>query len=282
MARKSKSIGFVDHKIDNWHTNTFLHIIRNQCRRRGYTVAGCTATQKRPGRTWAEKNNVPWFDSVADMNDHVDCYLVLAPDDPRTHLDLCKAVFPFAKTTYVDKTFAPDVATAKRIFALADKHRVKMQTTSALRHTAVQQYVHEVGRANLRHIVAWGGGRSFDVYAIHPVEMIVSCMGPKAVSLMRRGGGKQSQLLINYTRGRTAVANVYCGDASGFHAAVTTNTQTRHIKVDVGQLFVDMTNALLDFFDTGRVSIDRAESLMVRRILDVARNPRALKGFVKL
>jgi hypothetical protein len=45
-----------------------------------------------------------------------------APSTPETHLELCQAVLPFGKATYVDKTFAPDLATAREIFALADQH----------------------------------------------------------------------------------------------------------------------------------------------------------------
>src|SRR5688572_26234667 len=204
-------IGFVDYKLDNFHANVFLRAFRGPLKDRGATVAGCTALDEESGRAWAEKNGVPYFDDPAALNGAVDGYMVLAPSNPEKHLELCQKVFQFAKPTYVDKTFAPDLATAQTIFDLADKHRVAVQTTSALRYTNVQS--HAKGRT-VKHMTAWGGGSSFAEYAIHPVEMIISVMGPRVTSLMRRGDAKYSQLLLNFDGGgddgdRTATANVY-------------------------------------------------------------------------
>jgi len=283
MARKKpKRIGFVDYDPNNFHADVYLQLLQGDLQPRGYAVSGVLAMRDRPGRAWAEANDVPYYASAEALNEAADFYVVLAPNRPEVHLELCRMVFPFGKTTYVDKTFAPDLAAARRIFALADKHKVKVQTTSALRYTGVQDYVRQVGRARVRHMVAWGGGRSFDEYAIHPVELVVSCMGPGAVSLTRRGTGSQSQLLVNFSGGRTAVINVYTKSNTPFMATVTTARETRHLPVDGSRIFRDTAAAVLDLFDSGRPAIDRRESLMIRRILDAAADPRALKGFVKL
>ena len=282
MTNEGRRIGYVDYDLENYHANVYLKILRGDLAARGFTVAGCTALRAARGREWAAKNGVPWFDTVADLDAHVDCYMVLAPSNPETHLELCRRVFPFGKTAYVDKTFAPDLATARKIFALADQHRVRMQTSSALRYTAVQEHVRQVGRARVRHMVAWGGGRSFEEYAIHPVELVVSCMGPRAESLMRRGTARQSQLLLNFSGGRTAVINVYVKAKTPFAASVTTPEETRYVAVDGSRLFIDAAAGVLDFFEAGKPLIPRAESLMVRRILDVAQRPEALRRFVRL
>lgn len=282
MARSGGRIGFVDYRLDNYHANVFLGIIRKDLKQRGFDVTGCIALDRKGGRAWAEKNDVPYFDTPEDLNDAVDFYMVLAPSNPERHLELCRMVFPFGKPTYVDKTFAPDLKTARAIFALADKHRTKIQTTSALRYTNVQDYVREAGRDKVRHMVAWGSGRSFGEYAVHPVELVVSCMGPKAERLMRRGTGKESQLLIDFSGGRTAVINVYIGAETPFAASVTTKAATRIINVELDAIFRNNASAILDLFGTGIPVINRAESLVIRRILDAAEEPKALKGFVKL
>jgi hypothetical protein len=282
MKHTTKRIGFVDYKLDNFHANTYLAALRNQLKERGYTVEGCTAMYADEGREWADKNQVPYYSSVAELNTHIDYFMVLAPSSPEVHLDLCRLVLPFGKVTYVDKTFAPDLATARQIFALADQHHTVMQTTSALRYTNVQAYVQKIGADFVKHMVTWGGGRSFAEYAIHPVELMVSCMGAQAVSLMRRGTGLYSQLLINFMTGRTGVVNVYIESDTPFAAAVTTAKQTRLLMVDDSKLFIDMAAAILDFFDTGEPAIAREESLMIRHILDVAEQPEALDHFVSL
>jgi len=281
-GKKAKRIGFVDYDPNNFHANVYLGLLRGDLKRRGYAVSGVLAMRDKPGREWADANDVPYYASAEALDKAADFYVVLAPSNPEVHLELCRMVFPFGKTTYVDKTFAPDLAAARKIFALADKHKVKVQTTSALRYTGVQDYVRQVGRARVRHMVAWGGGRSFNEYAIHPVELVVSCMGPKAESLLRRGTGSQSQLLVNFSGGRTAVIHVYTRSDTPFMATVTTARETRHLPVDGSRIFHDTAAAILDLFDTGKPAIDRRESLMIRRILDAAGNPRARKGFVKL
>ncbi len=205
-----------------------------------------------------------------------------APSNPEKHLPLCEQTLPMGKPTFVDKTFAPDLKTAKQIFTLADKHKAPIQTTSALRYTDVQAFAQEAGRNRLRHVVAWGGGRSFGEYAIHPVELVISCLGPRAERLMRRGTSKQSQLLIDFAGGKTAVVNVCVQSKTPFAAGVTTTEETRLIAVDSSRLFIDAAAGMLDFFEAGKALIDRRETLMIRRILDVAEQANARERFVKL
>lgn len=277
-----KRIGFVDLKLENFHANVYLKAVRNELQERGFLVAGCFALDEADGRAWAAKNAVPYFADAAELDRNVDCYAVLAPSNPEVHLDLCRRVLPFGKPTYVDKTFAPDLATARRIFALADRFGVALQTSSALRYTNVQTAVRTAGAEPLCHMVTWGGGRSFDEYAIHPVELAVSCLGPAALSLMRRGTGDQSQLLINFSGDRTAVVNVYTNANTAFAASLTTGKGTTYVPVDGSRMFINMAAAILDLFESRTPNIDRQESLMIRRILDVAGKPAAQRRFVQL
>ncbi|HEX8524558.1 MAG TPA: Gfo/Idh/MocA family oxidoreductase [Tepidisphaeraceae bacterium] len=276
----AKRIGFVDYKLDNFHANTYLAAFREKLKGRGYTVAGCYANEEAEGKVWTAKKDVRYFSDPHEMNEHVDFYCVLAPSHPQTHLDLCRKVMPFGKPTYVDKTFAPDLKTAKEIFELADQHRTAVQTSSALRYTDVQKKVQAHGKQSLKHMIAWGAGSSFAEYAIHPLEMVISCMGAECQSLMRRGTGEYSQILLNFSHDRTAVVNVYTTGDTPFAAALTTAKTTEYVKVDQTTLFTNMAAGILDFFDQRQALVDRSESLMIRRILDVCADPRALEESV--
>ena len=278
----TKRIGFVDLNLENFHANVYLKLLREDLRERGFEVAGGTGIEAAESRTWAAENGVPYFDTVEELDEQVDFYAVLAPSNPEVHEELCRRVFPCGKATYVDKTFAPDLVTAERIFALADECGVPMQTSSALRYTSVQQRVAELGADTVRHMVTWGGGSSFGEYAIHPLELAVSCMGAEAQRLMRRGTGDQSQLLLDFSGERTAVVNVYTNATTPFAAAVTTAKKTEYIAVDSSRIFLDTAAAMLDLFEQGEANIDRSESLMIRRILDAAGQEEALEGFVEL
>ena len=282
VASKGPRIGFVDLNLDNYHASVFLQALRGPLEARGFVVAGATGTKQSESRAWAEKNKVPFFETEAALNDAVDFFMVLAPSNPEVHLDLCRRVLPFSKPTYVDKTFAPDYSTAQKIFALADEHGTPIQTSSALRYTNVQGEIRKSDPAKIEHMVTWGGGGSFDEYAIHPLELLISVMGHEATALMRRGTLERAQLLIDFTGGRTGVVNVFPKTNTAFTASFTTDKATRHVEVDVSKIFVNNQAAIMDFFEAGKPNIDRRESLTLMRLLDAARDPRALNAFLKL
>jgi predicted dehydrogenase len=275
-------IGFVDYRLENFHANVFLKAFRGALNERGAIVAGCFALDEADGRTWAKKNDMPYFDSVQKLHEQVDGFMILAPSNPELHLKLAEMVFPFGQPTYIDKTFAPDLETARQIFELANKHRTAIQTTSALRYTNVQEYVHDSKTGAVLHMVAWGGGSSFGEYAIHPIELIISCMGADAETVFRRGEAEFSQLLINFSDGRTAVANVYTRGETPYAASVTTEKRTKVMEVDTSKIFVNNAAAVLDLFESGKPNVDRAQTLIIRRILDTADDSRARDAFVHL
>jgi hypothetical protein len=264
-------IGFVDDDLNNYHADVFLQALRGRLKERGFQVSACTGLKKEAGRRWADKNGVRWFETVAAMDGAVDFYMVLAPSTPETHLELCRQVFPFGKPVYVDKTFAPSLAVAREIFGLADRHGALVQTSSALRYTNVQEEVARFGQDQVGQMITWGPGGSFDEYAIHPVELLVSVMGGEVRRMMRVGPEHRSQLLVEFAGDRTGVVNVYTNSNTPFAASVTTGKLTRQITVEMASLFVDTMAAQLDFFASGRVGVDRGESLAIMAILDGAR-----------
>lgn len=281
-AEPGRRIGFVDLNLENYHANVFLQALRGPLASRGFTLAGATGTQTDSSRAWAEKNSVPFFENAAALNEEVDFFMVLAPSNPEVHLELCQTVFPFRKPTYVDKTFAPNLAIARQIFALADKHGTPMQTSSSLRYTNVQDEVTKAAPAKVEHMIAWGGGGSFDEYAIHPTELLISVMGHEVTGLMRRGTIERSQLLIEFAGGRTGVVNVFPKTDTPFAASFTTDKATRYVPVDVSKIFPNNQDAVLDFFAAGKPNVDRRETLAIMGLLDAARDPLAFKSFVKV
>ncbi len=278
-----KRIGFVDHDLDNFHSNTYLRLIRADLKPRAFEVSCCTGLKRASGRRWAKKNGIPWCDSPEQMTDHADVFAIMAPSNAETHLELCRAVFPLGKPTFVDKTFAPSFAEAKAIYRLARKHRVQIESSSALRYTEVQNRARELGApGKLRHMVTFSPGGSFEEYAVHPLEMVVSCMGANAKSVMRRGTGRSAQLLLEYPGGRTATANIHCGTRTPFAAALTTAKETVMVEVDRATLFLNAASAMLDFLAGKRKPVPRKETLAIMQIIDAAGRPEALRKPVRL
>lgn len=277
----SQRIGFVDFDIDNFHADVYLKLLRGDLQSRGFTVRGATALQADSSQAWCAQNSVPYYDDVDALDAHVDCYAVLAPSNPEVHETLCRHVLPCGKPTYVDKTFAPDLATAERIFALADQHGVAMQTSSALRYSNVQERLAEM-EGDLLHVVTWGGGSSFGEYAIHPLELAISCMGSDVERLHRRGAGEYAQLLLDFSNDRTAVVNVYTNTSTPFAAALTTTEGTEYIAVDSNAIFRNTAEAMLDLFERRAETVNRRETLAIHSALDAAKTDAACAGPVDL
>ena len=254
----TRRIGFVDDCLDNFHADVYLKLLRGELADLGFTVAGCTALQTEQSQAWAVANDVPWFDTVDELDAGVDHYAILAPSTPDTHLTLCQQVFPYGKSTYVDKTFAPDLNTAEAIFSLADDHNLAVQTTSALRYTEVQQVVDEA-RARVH-------------------------LGADVTRLMRWGDTpNRDRLLLEWAHGATGVVHVHTdGSTTPFAASISTGESTRYVTVDSGPIFSATACAFLELFRTGVPNVARDESLSIRRILDAAVRPDATQGFIDI
>lgn len=279
---ESFRIGFVDYQLGNFHSNVFLKAYREDLKELGADVAGCWGMDEAAGKKWATDNNVRWYSKPAKLAQEVDALMVLAPGNPELHLPLFRKVVAAGKPIYVDKPSANNARTLAKMFELADKHNVAMQTTSALRYTAVQAAVAKQEPGAVKHVTTWGGGRSFEEYGIHPTEMAVSCLGSDVVDLMVRQNAGVWQLLVNFAGGKTATIQTCVNADSPFCGTLVTDKEVLHIQPDTSRLFIDAAQAVLSFLKSGVPNIPREESIAVRKILDAAAKPAALKRFIKV
>ena len=215
---------------------------------------------------------------MADLAEQCDALVILAPSNPEMHLELCRATFPCGKITFVDKTFAPNQRTAQEMFALADKFQIPVQSTSALRYTAIQSAVREAG-TSLVNLYLWAGGSSWEEYGIHPVELAVSSLGTHVTQLQRSGSADHLLVMIEYASGQHAIIDFNAGVYVDFTAVLSTHHQNLSLKVDDRRLFTEAAGAILDFFDAGRPLVPREETLLVRRILDAVASDAALTSW---
>ncbi|MEK7413925.1 MAG: Gfo/Idh/MocA family oxidoreductase [Planctomycetota bacterium] len=275
-------IGFIDDSCDNYHANTFLALLRGELSSCG-TVVGVHALTAESGRAWAASKGLPWYDDAAALARQCDALMVLAPSTPETHPELAKRALPAGLPTYIDKTFATDLAAAKAIFALADTHRAPLQSSSVLRWTSAHRALAASGEMkNVRHVSAWGGGRSFAEYAIHPLEVVVSLLGPEVRRVLRLGSADFSQLLMEFSDHRQAVVTVACGTDTAMAVSVTTATATLWPALDNSTLFKDALQEICAFLADGTPRIDRRETLAIRAVLDAANDPRCLANFMQV
>lgn len=195
-------IGFIDYYLDEWHANNYPKMIQEASK--GELTVACAYGQiDSPigGMTnleWSKKYGIPLADDIQTLVDRCDGIIVLSPDNCEMHESLCQIPLRSGKPTYVDKTFAPDYPTAKRIFDIAEESGTPCYSTSALRFA--EEYA---GQDSVEGIAAWGP-YGFETYAIHMLEPIVMLMKGSVRRVMYLPGKDSYTLLMDFDGGRTA------------------------------------------------------------------------------
>ena len=117
-------IGFIDYYLDEWHSNNYPELIAKASN--GAHEVCCAFAYREPpaemnlrsNAQWSADYGIPLVSSIEEVIERSDCLVVLSPDNPEMHEILCQLPLASGKRTYIDKTFAPDKATAERIFAI--------------------------------------------------------------------------------------------------------------------------------------------------------------------
>ena len=270
-------VGFVDYFLSEWHANNYPTFFKEVSAERGgeeFSVAYAWAeveTSPYDGVTtdeWCEKIGAKRCASIEELCRLSDVIVILSPDNPERHLDYAKAVFPFGKPVYMDKTFAPNGEIAAEIVALAEKCGTPFFSTSALRFaTEIADYRAKDKGAD--GMVCYGPNGA-EIYAIHLVEMISVVMKGKPSRVLGLTSGKNGTALIEYEDGRRAL---YCqNNAPGFGFAVTVEADGENtylpIKSEFFRLFI---GELLTFFKEGKLPVAPKETLSVMRLLDAVK-----------
>jgi len=264
-----KRIGFVDYYISEWHADNYPAWFEEANQKLGldyklsYAWAEADASPVNGETTdaWCARMGVERCQTIAELCEKSDVIVVLAPSNPEKHLQYAEAVLPYGKRTYIDKTFAPDLETAQKIFAIAAEHHTPFFSSSALR------YADELKNfAGSNNIILTGTGRSLEEYGIHLVEMAVALLKDPAKGVMVERLGEQRICHIVSEKGSKA-AIVY-SPAMGYSVTAEKADGTLVHREITSAFFLNLIADMLNFFETGRASFDPEETLEVMRLRD--------------
>ena len=261
-----KKVGFIDYYLNEWHADNYPTWLK-EASNGEYQVQYCWGEIDCPrvgGLTnaeWAEKNGIVLCSSQEEVIEKSDVLVVLAPDNPETHERLCRLPLMSGKRTYVDKTFAPDSETAKRIFEIAEQHNTPCITTSALR------FADEYRDLDINKItgIASVGSGDFDIYCIHQIEPIVMLLGTNVEWIQAVSVGNLNTFLLQYYNGVTV--SISCiNPGSPFQMSFNFSDNTSKMMTVESDIFKNMMLALVHFFETGEEIVPHEETLAVMRI----------------
>ena len=269
-----KTLGFIDYFLNEWHANEYPGLIRAYNEKNGtdYQLQYAWAEMDVPGGMttdeWCALHGVSRCYSIQEICEKCDYVIVLAPSNPEKHFGYAKEVFACGKSPYIDKTFAPDYATAKAIYAMAEECGVQFFSSSALRYAdELNAYM-----GTAKSVFTTGGGSNFDEYIIHQIEMTVKCLGVGAEKVRYIKEDEKEWAEIAYTNGKQA--KMLYSNALPFEATVTDENECKRLPIK-SAFFTNLIADIIRFFETGEVSFAKEETLEVAKIREAIINAKA-------
>ena len=277
-----KKIGFIDLHIDEWHANNYPAWFRG-CKNFGdYELGYAWEESPNPNgkdlKAWCAEFGMTPAAGIEEVIANSDSLCVLAPSNPEAHERLADLALRSGKPLYIDKTFAPDRATAERFFAIAEQHGTPLMSSSALRYGAelMAELAGKYATEKPDYVTTFGGGGSFEEYSIHQIEMIVSALGTGAKSVTRIPDCGTERYNVEYADGKRCAAMSY-SPFSGFSAVLSGTKGVTHVTGASG-MFETLLEQILDFYTTGRSPIAKEETIEVAAIREAALKAQAEPG----
>lgn len=263
-----KKVGILDHYISNFHSNTyhkFFHEIAVEDGREEYKITHVYAnidvspSTKETTAQWCQRTGAISCSTPEEVCEAVDVIMVLAPNNPETHEALCAVAFASGKPVYVDKTFAPDYASAKRIIEMGKEKKASFWSSSATRFEPCLQEFLQKDAPKVDSVVV-ECGNVFEIYCIHLVELMNTFMKNGAETVICRNNSANLVFEITFKDGRKAFLNQFVGTNAPFACYPATEGKCRQLycKSDFWRSF---SVALLDFFNTGVAPIPAENTL---------------------
>ena len=263
-----KKIGFIDYFLDEWHANNYPKFIKDAVGDEfvvAYAYGEIDSPNGKTNREWADSFGVELLGTIDEVIEKSDVLIVLSPDHPERHWDLCQKPFRSGKRVYVDKTFAPSKKIAEDLVKLADENHTPFFSSSALRFS---DELTTVGHDNIAFINSRGPG-DFDTYSIHQIEPITVLMGSEATRVMAVGAGMHQTVVIEFKGGRSAVDfNMIASYADGRTAVLPAMSNS----------FPNFIKAMCDFFRTGEIKAAHEETVAIMGIIEAGNKAIANPG----
>lgn len=258
----AKKIGFIDYYLDEWHANNYPEMIKKWAPGLEVAYAYGKIDSPHPGgmtsKEWEAKYGVKVLDSMEEVIEKSDYLLVLSPDNPEMHEELCEKPLKSGKNTYIDKTFAETKASAERIFEMAERGNTKCYSSSALYFAKEYSPIY---KQNVVNIDSCGPNR-FPIYVIHQLEPIVAMMKTNALRVMSVGTEEYPMVLVEFEGGKRAKLSTFLtGDTFSMNIGCQDeNAKLVKVESDFWESFI---KALAVFYETGEIPVPHENTLRV-------------------
>lgn len=268
-------IGFIDYYLDEWHAYSYPDMFRKWAPGIEAAYAYGMIDSPKPGgltnKEWGEKYGVEVLDSIEEVIEKSDCLIVLSPDNPEMHEELCKLPLQSGKLTYIDKTFAETLESAKKIFKMAEDGNTQCYSSSALYFAKEYE---EIYKKEVAYVDSCGPS-VFPIYIIHQLEPIVAMIKEDPIRAMSVGTEDYPVVIVEFEGGKRAKMSTFL---SGGDFSMNIGLRNENdVMVRVGSDFWEgFIKSLGHFFETGEIPVPHENTLRV-----IAAREAAIKALEK-
>ena len=275
-----KRIGLVDYFLDEYHSHEAFKSLKRYNEEHGtdwQIYAAYGEIDNAGGITNGEfcaQHGIKRALDIAELVAEVDGIMILAPDNSEKKEEYAMAVMSFAnKPVFMYKTFTDSYASAVRIFDKAAETKTPLYSSSSLRFASEL-----VGFDSCKSVLAFGSGVDMVDYAVHYLEIAISCMGVGISCVRWEARGEQEWVHLTYGDGRQATLVISMGEYLDFHVFLADkNGTTRNLPI-ASPIFYNQMQDIVRFFETGVASFDKAETLELMKARDAILESKAQGG----
>ena len=226
------------------------------------------------------KWGVEIVDDIPTLASKVDGILLLSIDG-RVHLSQFRAALAAKKPVFIDKPLASTLADAREIARLAKEAGVPWFSASSLRYSEIVSSVQGPG---ILGAMAWGPGpfeehHQLDLswYAVHPVEILFTLMGPGCEEVTRVSGGDADEITCKWKDGR--LGTVRALRPYGTYGAVVFRKDGVQMTPPKPHTdYEGLVREIVKFFETGKPPFPNTDTLEIFAFMDAAQRSKEAGG----
>lgn len=267
-------IGFIDKYMNNWHSDHYPEYLRAAAKLYGIDAqlyaAWAETDHPDGGMTtgqWCSWQGVKRASSCEELIDAVDVIMVMCADNCLPHEELAHMALACGKPVYCDKTFAPDLASARRMFDRAEKYGTPMFTCSAQRYCMELLGYLDLRKAPTVYCATTGPGDMVN-YSIHQFEMLQHIMGYGASRCKGYTVAGSRHLIYEYKDGRMATFT----QSTNMPFTLNVSEKEGHGRnIEVCDYYMNFLYTLLEFFVTHKPPVSRKDTMEIMAMQQAGR-----------
>jgi predicted dehydrogenase len=206
--------------------------------------------------------------------------VLLTSVDGRVHLEQARPVIAAHKPLFIDKPLAATLEDAREIERLAKEAGVPWFSSSSLRYSEIAT----MKFADATGATTWGPGPfephhylDLSWYAIHPVELLYTLMGPGCESVTRIAAENSDVIVGRWKDGRLGTVRAI-RPYSEYGAVVYRPNEIVEAKPQSAGSYRPLVLEIVKFFQTGKPPVSNEETLEIFAFMDAAQRSKEQGG----